>query len=156
MDHSEHVTGVGAIVTNLQTLETSLRIFLVRRYDQDLEFPRLGDTSARQNYLTAFEPLGALIDEYNKSLTLAEQQFIIDFDAVRVRDALAHGRLVLSEPPAWPATLWKFGKINDGRAPVEFCETLTVDWMKVQYTKIQKQHDTVVSCFTSRGYKGFR
>jgi hypothetical protein len=153
MDHNDHVAGVGAIVTNLQALETSLRFFLGRRYNQDLEFPKPADTSARQSYLTAFAPLGELIEDYNKSLTSAEEHFKIDFDAVRLRDALAHGRLVLPEPPVWPATLWKFGKVKEGRMPVEFCKTLTVDWMREQYTRIQKQHDTVVACFALRGYK---
>jgi hypothetical protein len=154
MDHNDHVVGVGAIVTNLQALETSLRFFLGRRYDQDLEFPKPGDTAGRQSYLTVFASLGELIESYNKSLTPAEEHFKIDFDAVRIRDALAHGRLVLPEPPTWPATLWKFGKMKDGRMPVEFCKSLTVDWMKDQYTKIQKQHDSVIDCFASRGYKG--
>jgi len=54
MDHNDHVVGVGAIVTNLQALETSLRFFLGRRYDQYLEFPKPGDLSGRKNYLTAF------------------------------------------------------------------------------------------------------
>src|SRR5229473_4816037 len=57
MDENDHVRCVGAIVTNLQALETALRFFLGRRYDQYLEFPKPGDTTARKSYLTAFAPL---------------------------------------------------------------------------------------------------
>jgi hypothetical protein len=154
MDYKEHLFGVGAIVTNLQALETSLRSFLVRRFEQHFKFPMKGDMTACKNYLTAFASLGELITDYNSSLKPDEQTFEIDFDAVRVRDALAHGRLVLPEPPVWPATLWKFGKVTDGRMPVEFCQDLTVEWMKEQYLKIEKQHQTVLACFAKRGYKG--
>lgn len=154
MNHDDHVAGVGAIVTNLQALETALRFFLGRRYDQHLEFPKPGEPTARKSYLTAFAPLGELIEDFNKSLKPEEEKFKISFEAVRVRDALAHGRLVVPEPPSWPATLWKFGKVKDGRMPVEFCEELTIEWMKDQYVKIQKQQQAVIQCFASRGYKG--
>jgi hypothetical protein len=154
MDHNDHIAGVGAIVTNLQALETSLRFFLGRRYDQHLEFPKPGDAAARQSYLTAFAPLGELIEDFNKSLKPEEEHFKMSFEAVRVRDALAHGRLVVPEPPSWPATLWKFGKVKDGRMPVEFCQELTVEWMKDQYVKIERQHQNVINCFAARGYKG--
>jgi hypothetical protein len=154
MDDKDHVRCVGAIVTNLQALETSLRFFLGRRYDQHLAFPKPGQTSACRNYLTDFASLGELIEGFNKSLTPQEANFKIDFEAVRVRDALAHGRLLVPDPPSWPATLWKFGKVRDGRMPVEFCQELTVEWMTDQYVKIQKQHLTVVDCCKSRDYKG--
>jgi hypothetical protein len=154
MEAKDHLFGVGAIVTNLQALETSLRYFLVRRFEQHFKFPIKGDATACKNYLTAFASLGELITDYNSSLKADEQKYEIDFDAVRIRDALAHGRLVLPEPPVWPATLWKFGKVKDGRVPVEFCQDLTTEWMKEQYLKIEKQHQTVLACFVHRGYKG--
>ena len=47
--------GVGAIVTNLQALESALRRFLVERYGQCSNFPKMGDTTACRSYLTAFE-----------------------------------------------------------------------------------------------------
>jgi hypothetical protein len=154
MDEKDHVRCIGAIVTNLQALETSLRFFLGRRYDQHLAFPKRGQTSACRNYLTEFASLGELIEDFNKSLKPDETNFEISFDAVKVRDALAHGRLFVPDPPSWPATLWKFGKVKDGRMPVEFCQELTVDWMTDQYLKIKKQQDSVIDCCKSRGYKG--
>jgi hypothetical protein len=38
--------------------------------------------------------------------------------------------------------------------PVEFCETLTIEWMKEQDVEIEKQHQNVIACFAARGYKG--
>jgi len=154
MDEVDHVRCVGSIVTNLQALETSLRFFLGHHYGQHLEFPKPGEMTARQNYLTSFASLGELIEGFNKSLKPDEANSEIGFEAVRVRDALAHGRLFVPDPPTWPATLWKFGKIKDGKMPVEFCEKLTVEWMTDQYVKIQKQQQIVVDCSKSRGYKG--
>src|SRR5260370_2324083 len=100
MDENDHVRCVGAIVTNLQALETALRFFLGRRYDQDLEFPKPGDTTARKSYLTAFAPLGELIEDFNKSLKAEEEKFKISFKPVTVPDALSHALLFVPNPPS--------------------------------------------------------
>jgi hypothetical protein len=59
MEAKDHLSGVGAIVTNLQALESTLRGFLVERFGQCAGFPKMGDKVACRNYLTEFVSLAA-------------------------------------------------------------------------------------------------
>jgi hypothetical protein len=61
------------------------------------------------------------------------------------------GRLLTDNE--FPARLWKFGLARDGRVPVEFCEELTVEWLKEKSNWIDRQRQKVVDCFKARGYR---
>jgi hypothetical protein len=50
--------------------------------------------------------------------------------------------------------LWKFGRAKNGRVLIEFCEELTLDWLKSKSGMIEKQKEKVVNCFKGRGYRG--
>jgi hypothetical protein len=65
----EHTQGVGAIVTNLQALETVLRYFLAKMNNEDIQFPKVGDKLVKLSYLTRFMSLGKLIKTYTKRST---------------------------------------------------------------------------------------
>ena len=105
--------------------------------------------------LTSYEFLGELVDSFNGALTDAEKQFAVDREVVTIRDAFAHGRLLTStsaqEPPY---RLWKFGHAKNGRVPIEFCEVLTLDWLRNKSSMIEKQKEKVMNCFKGRGYRG--
>jgi hypothetical protein len=103
----EHTQWVGAIVTNLQALETVLRYFLATLRNEVVEFPKPGDQTAKFSYLTRHTSLGKLIRTFNEALAEAEKKFEIDIGVVHIRDAIAHGRLVTTEE--LPFRLWKFG-----------------------------------------------
>jgi hypothetical protein len=76
---------------------------------------------------------------------------------VLIRDALAHGRLfVRGNDPKPPYELWKFGKANEGKMPVEFSETLTQDWLKSMWLLIDGECQKVVECSKGRGYRRLR
>ena len=157
MDDNAHINGVGNIVTNLQALETTLRGFLVERYDQCAGFPKMGEKIACRNYLTNFVSLGDLIEDYHRDLTDKEKQYSIDLSVVLIRDALAHGRLfVRGSDPKPPFELWKFGKAKDGKMPVEFAETLTEEWLKSKWLLIREQQQKIIACSKARGYKRLR
>jgi hypothetical protein len=115
----QHTQGVGAIVTNLQALETVLRYFLLRLHRQEPQFPKIGDREAKKTYLTRFISLGPLIRTYNKALNDEEEKFKVDKGVLLIRDAFAHGRLETRNE--LPACLWKFGSSKKGRVKVEFC-----------------------------------
>jgi hypothetical protein len=154
MDPKSHTNGIGNIVTNLQALETVLRGFLVERFGQCAAFPKMGDETACRNYLTAYASLGDLIDDYHRDLSEPEKKFSIDPTVVVVRDALAHGRLIVrGSDPAPPFELWKFGKVRDGKVQVEFSETLTEDWLKSKWLLIDAERQKVFECGKARGYK---
>ena len=60
MTAEDHTKGVGAIVTNLQALETVLRYFLAKMNNEVIEFPKVGDTTVKLSYLTRYISLGKL------------------------------------------------------------------------------------------------
>jgi hypothetical protein len=154
VEAKDHTQWVGAIVTNLQALETVLRYFLLIRRGEKPQFPKPGDQDAAKTYLTCFLSLGTLIKTYNKALDDTEKQFKVDRTVVRIRDSFAHGRLLTSTE--LPARLWKFGSSKKKRVKIEFCEELTVEWLKSTSTMIDRERQKVVDCFQARGYKGLR
>jgi hypothetical protein len=154
MEAKDHLSGVGAIVTNLQALESTLRGFLVERFGQCAGFPKMGDKVACRNYLTEFVSLGELIKDYHRVLGEDEQKYKIDESVVLIRDALAHGRLyVRGSNPEPPFELWKFGRSVEGKMPVEFSETLTQEWLKAKWLRVEAEQQKVIECSKSRGYK---
>jgi hypothetical protein len=154
LESKDHTQWVGAIVTNLQALETVLRYFLLRLYKQEVHFPKIGDMEAKKTYLTRFMSLGTLIKNYNKALDEVEKQFKVDREVVRIRDAFAHGRLLTTKE--LPARLWKFGGSKNDLVNIEFCEELTVEWLKGKSNMIDCERQKVVDCFNARGYQGLR
>ncbi len=155
MEVKDHTQLVGAIVTNLQALETVLRYFLMDPIERAIQFPKGGDTEATETGLTNYTFLGTLVDDFNSSLKEEEQKFKVDRQVVDIRDAFAHGRLLASEQKP-PYRLWKFGHPKDGRVPIEFSEELTVEWLTRTRNMIDAQRQKVVDCFNARGYKGLR
>jgi hypothetical protein len=150
-----HTHLVGSIVTNLQALETVLRYYSMGPKAQEVEFPKVGEPEAVESGLTNYVSLGGLVKRFNKSLKPDEQQFKVDSQVVVIRDAMAHGRLLASEQKL-PYQLWKFGKPNNGRVPVEFYKELTVEWLTEAKNLIDAQRQKVVDCFKARDYQGLR
>jgi hypothetical protein len=150
----KHLSGTGAIVMNLQALELHIRYFLLRKNNQLMAFPKEGDKTVAENYVTNYLSLGDLVDEFNGALSNEEsKKFSVDREAVRIRDAIAHGRLVtrIKNPPY---TLWKFGPGKNSQVPVEFEQLLTEEWLKQSWLMIEAQCAKVLECFKTRGYKG--
>lgn len=152
MKAEDHTQWVGAIITNLQALETTLRYFLLRDRKQEPQFPQPGDSDAKKTYLTRYLSLQKLIRNYNHTLKLEESHYKVDHEVIRIRDAFAHGRLVTNDE--MPFRLWKFGRTKKGRVAIDFSEELTVEWLKSKALMILGEKDKVVECFKARGYKG--
>jgi hypothetical protein len=151
----EHLRLIGTIILNLQALELTLRLFLLKAHKQFVDWPKPTDTLVRENYVTNYLSLGPVIDDYNKALSDAEKKkFTIDKTVVSVRDAIAHGRLV-TPTEGFPATLWKFEKPKDGKVPASNI-TLTKDWLTKTSDNIDAQRGKVLECFKGRGYEGLR
>jgi hypothetical protein len=155
MKAEEYTKSVGAIVTNLQALETVVRYFLLKANGQAPDFPNKAAKDTSITYLTDYRSLRGLIRLYNEKLTDAEAQYTVDLEAVlKVRDAFAHGRLMTTSE--LPATLWKFGEPVNGRVPIEFCEDLTLDYLTKTWKMIDNECGKVVACFKARQYEGLR
>jgi hypothetical protein len=132
----------------LQALETVLHYFSIGAKANEVQFPKVGDPDAPESALTNFTFLGALIEQ-------GEEALKVDRKVVDIRDAIAHGRLLGSEQRL-SYCLWKFGYPKGERAPVEFCQELTVEWLTATRNMIDQKKQKVVDCFKARGYEGLR
>jgi hypothetical protein len=131
MNADEYNKHIGAIVMNLQALESNVRFFFFRKNNEQHPFPQSceGD-NVQSTSLTNHCQLRKWIRKFNSCLTQDEvKKFWISEEIVDIRDAIAHGRLVAPEPPSVPYTLWKFAAPVNGRVEVKFCEVLTEDWL---------------------------
>jgi hypothetical protein len=152
MDYKDHCLRIGYIHTNLAALESSLRFFLLKANKETFAAPKPEETDAPLNHITNFASLSWLINEYNRKLDPSETaQFALDNESVRIRDALAHGRLV-APSNEFPLTLWKFGLVKSGRVPIEYNEVLTVEWLDETWKTINRQKELVTACSKQRGY----
>lgn len=147
---------VGAIVMNLQALETAIRFFFFRKNGEINPFPKPGVEEAPSSSLTAYRELGKWIRKFNSGLTKNElPKFSISGDVVEIRDAIAHGRLIAPDPPSLPFTLWKFGEPVNGVSPVRFSVVLTAEWLTKTTTMIDGEFRKVIDCHKGRGYAGY-
>jgi len=62
-----------------------------------------------------------------------------------------HGRLV-APAKHFAVTLWKFGAEKSGRAPIEYNEVLTIDWLDKARKMVNQQKELVDACGKQRGY----
>jgi hypothetical protein len=152
MDYNDHCLRVGYIHMNLAALESALRFVLLKANKETFTSPKPKDADAPLSQITNFASLGWLIKEYNGKLDPSEStQFALDNESARIRDALAHGRLV-APTNEFPLTLWKFGPVKSGRVPIEYNEVLTVDWLDKTWEMINQQKELVTACSKQRGY----
>jgi hypothetical protein len=152
MDGTEHVMGLGKIIGNLHSLELLLRVFLCGAKGDSLDLPASSTGTVRETHLTNFMSLGDLIDVYNSALSSPEKSFSVDRTVVKIRDAIAHGRLT-SLSPKFPLTLHKFGKPKAGLVPIELMEVLSENWLDEKRTLIRDQMEKIRQCAKARGYK---
>jgi hypothetical protein len=157
MKDEEHYLGVGRLVSNLQSLEFLLRIFLCEANGEAFDLPKVSTASMPTNHLTNYNSLGQLIDKYNIALSPDEANaHSVDRGIVGVRDALAHGRLCSKDEGLFPLTLYKFGKPDKaGTVPIEHVTIITADWLKTGANLASSGMQKVHGCGKVRGYKSF-
>jgi hypothetical protein len=134
---------VRATPCNLATLEFFLRVFLYekeastdqRREELNLTTLKAGDHVSR-SALTDYGSLEQVILQYN-TLVRGNPKLIIDIKIAKVRDAIAHGR-VFGVSGAETLTLLKFKrpKKHEKGVKVEFVESLTLQWLEAQITRV--------------------
>jgi hypothetical protein len=152
MDGNDHLFGVGKIIGNLHAVEHLLRIFLCEAKGQKLEYPKTGDTHIPETYLTNRWSLEPVIKAYNATLSATEQNYSVDVAIVKLRDAIAHGRLA-SKSESFPLTLYKFGEPSGGLIPIEEATELDQSWLDEKRALILAQIEKVQQCSNARGYQ---
>jgi hypothetical protein len=98
--------------------------------------------------ITSYESLGELIDRFNEHAK-ANKIPKIDRSFVRLRDAIAHGR-VSSVAPSDQMRLVKFGPPRDGKVSIEFNELLTSAWLIEQKKRVFRAMEVVCAHMPDR------
>ena len=126
---------VGTIVTNLQSFEFALRLFLsqsVGPADPTLHIDQLksGDVVSL-NHLTNYDSLRKVIRKANDRLAELGAPERVDESLVEVRDAFAHGRVFALRPDG-PYRLVKFDRPTDGEVRVAAVLELTPERLRLE------------------------
>ena len=142
-----HASNLGRLVSNLQSLEFSLRAFLVNdEIRAGSSFPQSANLNAMRiddvvplNAFTDYDTLGQLIRKYNGNRTVSSADLGIDEKLADIRDAVAHGRVSASAPSEHPQLL-KFSKPrrNEKQVKVTFSAAMTKEWFGIQIGRTHK------------------
>jgi hypothetical protein len=143
---ARYTAPIGAVFTDLLSLEFLLRLFLYERQakphnafkpGQDLTGLRLGAVLPA-NALTDFKQLKNLIDRYNEFVGPSCPRLKIGPNLVDLRDALAHGRLFIRKN-GLRLQLLKFTRPEVGKVKVNFSATLTLKWLAAQSNRLRDE-----------------
>lgn len=152
MSEDKYAENLGKLVTNFQSLEFSLRSFLVNaEIGSGASFPQSANLNTLiagdlvpENAFTNYDSLGRLIEKYNNYPGVISGGLTIDATLVDVRDAIAHGR-VSSPTPSSTLQLLKFAKPRDKKVKVTFSVSMTKEWFQQQisrtYESVRKVSD---------------
>jgi hypothetical protein len=149
---------IGTIITNLQSLEFALRLFLAESVGPgqpklNIHHLQLGD-SVSESYLTDYDSLGTVIRKANRHLKELHRPERVDADLVRLRDALAHGRVFALNPDG-PYMIRKFGKPVDGRVEVVYALDLTEDRLRLEVKRSGEEIHKVIGVARDLGVRCF-
>lgn len=141
----KHALRLGKLVANFHSLEFVLRAFLLNAegpskssvlQSTDLNALIEGET-VPENAFTNYDTLGDLMDKYNNNPKIVSAKLTINKDLVRIRDAIAHGR-VSGSTPSSTLNLLKFDKPEKGKVKVTFSILMTKEWFSEQVTRVYK------------------
>jgi len=147
----KHAEYLGRLITNLHTLETTIRDFLLTaseglksstKHAQNLRNLRIGQ-SVPLNPFTSYDDLRTLIIKYTKFVKTTADELIVDENIVNLRDAIAHGRVFAFEP-SYPLVLLKFSKPKSGQVKVEFNATMTPEWFDTNIKRAKTELSKVM------------
>lgn len=152
MTLDEHASNLGKLVNNLQSLELLIRVYLGEHNGEILNIPSAADSMVPETHVTNYDSLNQLIDKFNATVPAARPDLAIDKRAVELRDALAHGR-VLSTDPQPPMRLFKFGRPNNGNVDKTFDEVMNEVWYTTNGNFTHDQMNKVRELSRIRGFQ---
>ena len=149
---------IGKIITNLQSLEFVLRLFLYESVGPQTPSLRLDQLSVGNtvpvNPLTSYDSLGDLVLKVNQRLQALGLPDHIDASLVDLRDSIAHGRLAALQPTG-PFKLLKFSRPKAGTVQVTAAVDLTPAWAAQQVKRTFEELNKVVRLARSLGLACF-
>ena len=136
----DHVSNLGKLTGNLQSLETSLRMYLLKvekakRVDQSPGTlywnMKKGDTVAVDAF-TNYDQLKEIIEKFNLEVARCGHGTKVDKnEVVRIRDLLAHGRVSADAPDERQLKIIKFENPRGSQTViVSECAELNDSWFK--------------------------
>ncbi|MBN2590552.1 MAG: hypothetical protein JXA96_11880 [Sedimentisphaerales bacterium] len=145
MNNKDYFVRLGTLVSNLQSLEFFLRVYLQQMPDsKPFGIPKGKDiyqypvgSELPLNDITSYDTLNDLIRKHNK-YAVKQGEEIVDESIVDLRDALAHGRVSASSPNS-SLRLLKFSRpnrTNKDKVLVKFNEVLSLDYLDQQIKRI--------------------
>lgn len=132
MDDRKRLENLGKLVNNMQFLEMLLRACLfedeiTKGISEQVEnVIYIKGEALPENAYTNWDNLGKLIRKYN-GLPVSKGHNI-DETLVDIRDAIAHGRVILFEPSG-VIQLVKFDEPDKNGVKVEFSVAMTEEWV---------------------------
>jgi hypothetical protein len=147
---SDHVLRLGKLLGNLQSLETLLRVYLlkvgsgdsvVKKPYWDLVVGDIVDDDEFSNYDT----LGKLVEKYNLDIAKRESSLCIDHQLIAVRDLLAHGRIAAAAADTASLKVVKFDKPRGGKAVVSASVLMDDAWFDANIANCMVQIENVAS-----------
>ena len=140
---------LGKIVSNLQSLECLLRMFLKEANGESAStqyFNLKVNDEVSEDSFTNYDTLDQLIKKYNAHVSVVDKALCISAKVVPLRDALAHGRVFSTNPsPGHPSQLLKFDKPVNGKVKVTHSEEMNSDWYEKNIDLTFKQIERVIN-----------
>jgi len=145
MDLARHATYTGRLMAGFQMLETAVRL-AVEQLDPKpgagWDWLRLREGErVPVSALSDFRGLRQTLERYNALVT--PEHRLATGPLVRLRDALAHGRVFTSGATGLPLFLVKFGEPTEGHIPVERAESMTTEWFTAKLSLVHLAIDRV-------------
>jgi len=157
-DHDKHFMNLGKVVSNLLSLELSLRTFLLEaegsQGEMDYSQLNVGDQVAEDAF-TNWDYLKQLIEKYNDRIESVDSSLCVDDSVVALRDALAHGR-VFASSPSGPMSLLKFTRPKKEQTKVTFAAQMDETWFQNQISLTHDQIKKVIAAGKSLGMNSFK
>lgn len=153
---------VGKIVTNLLSLEFALRVLLYKLQrasgipmGEPLEFwNRSVGEWVPETPLTNYDTLAQVMKKANSELQARGLSNRVDESLVKLRDALAHGR-VLAKDQGGPFRIFKFSEPRGPRVKVVVSVEMTPDWLDQQVKRTAAEVRNVMQVGRTLGLNCF-
>ena len=146
-DHSIHLYHLGQLMGNLSVFEMAVRIFLCKHHNEKWKPPKKGDKIVPETHMTNFNSLGEIVKKYNK---ISEEKYKIDPFVVRLRDGIAHGRIITME--SMEIGIFKYAQPKNGNVEVVLDEVLNTDFYRKSLALVDEQILKVIDCGQQLGY----
>jgi hypothetical protein len=148
MESEEYARAVGKLFLDLRSLEFSLRHFLNELYTPSSTAPTEVPLAVGQvlpsGPLTNHDPLGSLIEKFNRAVADAKKGTLaLDPALSDLSDALLHGRIWGSDAQP-PARLVRFSTPANGLVTCTFDASIDEAWLEAQRQRVRDAYAHVV------------